>query len=343
MDTCRTGIIFFTIYMVGMLAIPSLVHMHIVYPSLAAGALYSEFEDGTMIFVGDIMLGRAVERISKKEGRMYPFEGMGRFLQSADVTIGNFEGSIPDIHTPTPNGSLRFSIEEEFMGPLQEVGFDVFSLANNHAYDFGDDGLTHTREVCAAYEFACVGDPRDVEGGGAATVAIGSTRIAVVGVHAVFLLPSLSEIEDRLREVEGNSDMQIVYIHWGEEYANTHSDQQQALAHALIDMGFDAVIGHHPHVVQDIEVYEGRPIFYSLGNFIFDQYFSEEVQQGLVVMFTSTRDTFVYTLVPISSIGTKSQPHIMNVEHQQVFLSELFERSTTTKPYVVGNSLIIAK
>jgi poly-gamma-glutamate synthesis protein (capsule biosynthesis protein) len=114
-----------------------------------------------------------------------------------------------------------------------------------------------------------------------------------------------------------------VYVHWGNEYELKHSEQQEALAHYVIDSGIDAVIGHHPHVVQDIEIYNGKPIFYSLGNFIFDQYFSGDVQTGLVVKVYIQKDTITYTLVPISSIGRASQPYIMPIEQKTTFLSML--------------------
>jgi poly-gamma-glutamate synthesis protein (capsule biosynthesis protein) len=96
-------------------------------------------------------------------------------------------------------------------------------------------------------------------------------------------------VQKSARDLASSSDILVVNIHWGEEYKADPNNRQKEMAHLLIDAGVDVIIGHHPHVVQTVETYKNKPIFYSLGNFIFDQYFSPETQKGLAVeiIFTS--------------------------------------------------------
>jgi len=308
-------------------------------PHVALGAFYDQFNDGTVLFVGDVMLGRAVERRTDTLGTSYPFEGVRRLVEGADVAVLNFEGTVPEVHHATADGSLTFSIKQEFLSELKNVGFDVLGLANNHAYDYGADGFIHTNAVCEQESLICVGDPREVGTSSSAVVEVGSTRVGILAIHGTTGLPDLIDVAPMLTELYANSDIQVVFIHWGNEYEQMHSDEQETFAHALIDSGVDAVIGHHPHVVQDIEVYNGRPIFYSLGNFIFDQFLNDKTEQGLTVRMNIGRDNISYTLVPVSSIDTPSQPHLMDVSERDSFLDELMQRSQGAAKHRLGTTL----
>jgi poly-gamma-glutamate synthesis protein (capsule biosynthesis protein) len=114
-------------------------------------------------------------------------------------------------------------------------------------------------------------------------------------------------------------------VHGGDEY-HLHSNKfQEGFYESLIDMGVDAVIAHHPHVVEEVELYKKKPIFYSLGNFIFDQYFSKDVQQELSVKITVKNDSVNYQLIPLKS--TRSQPRQMTEEETSDFLKVLADRS----------------
>lgn len=117
----------------------------------------------------------------------------------------------------------------------------------------------------------------------------------------------------------------IVSMHWGEEYKLINSPAQQKLAHQLIEAGADLIIGHHPHVVQNIEKYQGKLIFYSLGNFIFDQYFSSDTQQGLAVGLEIYPDRLVCRPFPLQI--NFSQPVLMEQNKASEFLIQLAKRS----------------
>lgn len=300
----------------------------------------SEFlhKDGTMLFTGDIMLARMVERYMNDSGAGYPFLGTAERIADADVAVGNFESTVPEVHVPTPNFTFSFSVTEEHFGALKDVGFDALSFANNHAYDFGREGYTNTKEICVKENMQCFGHPIEAPGD-TVVLEAGSTKVGLVGLHTLFAAPSMEAVADTLRSMEEESDIQIAYVHWGDEYILTHNTAQETFAHTLIDMGFDAVIGHHPHVVQDIEIYNEKPIFYSLGNFVFDQYFDTEVQQGLVVELTFKKKYIEYELVPVSAIQTRSQPHIVEGTEGEGRISDLLDRSHGVEIYRAGSTL----
>ncbi len=269
-----------------------------------------------VVFVGDIMLGRHVENIISEKSVPYLFKNMETLLQSADLTVGNFEGIISREHTQTPWMGFRFSVRNKYVTELKMLGFDILSLANNHSYDFGEDALSYTRLICKEIKIHCIGDPREISELSTDIVSVNNTT---VGFFALQTVTASYHEEDLLKAaafLNAGSDIQIAYIHWGDEYVLTHDEAQEQLAHRLIDLGFDAVIGHHPHVVQDVELYNGKPIIYSLGNFIFDQYFDTHVQEGLVVEMKISDESVDYTLLPISSVETKDQPDFMNEADQ---------------------------
>lgn len=312
-------------------------------PYVAEGSFSGTFEPGTFLFTGDVFLGRAVERIMQREGTSYPFIGIAPLLQRSDIAVGNFEAAVPEVHDETPAYTFRFSVRREYMPVLREQGFDVLSLANNHTNDFGKEGLFHTRAVCNASDLSCVGDPLEANEYSAGVFHAGDASVGILALHTLFSIPSREELVPIIEEMGGEDVIRVAYVHWGVEYDETHSTVQAALAHLLIDLGMDAVIGHHPHVVQDIEMYKGKPIFYSLGNLIFDQYLSKGTETGLIVQMKVEEETIRYTLVPVSSIETPSQPHVMNIDERDAFVEELFARSSGVSPYQDGTALLVSR
>jgi len=276
-------------------------------------------------FVGDVMLSRNVEHLMDVYGSMYPFEALP-FLPEDSYLVGNFEGSVPKVHVPTKSMEFSFSVEERHVAGLSEYGFTHLGLANNHSYDFGVDDYKHTSEVLSK-DFKVFGDQKAPSYESVALIETASSTVAIVGIYAVDAAPEKSEIEEILRYAESMSTHQVVYVHWGTEYALTHSAFQENLAKLLIDVGADAVVGHHPHVVQDIGIYKGSPIFYSLGNFVFDQYFSSEVQMGLMLELSPSETALSFALIPVSSIGSRSQVRVSGQYERDLLLQEIAKKS----------------
>lgn len=276
-------------------------------------------------FVGDVMLAREVERYQSQYGYDYPFSYFTD--KNYDFLVGNFEGAIPEIHLPTENNQLQFSVNADVVPALVEAGFTHFSLANNHANDFGQSGLARTRQVLQEAEITPFGSYLGLTSENFTLIDTPSHKVAVLALNAFDNNYDPAVLRRTIELLESVSDIQIVYIHWGEEYRQTNSRSQSKLAHSMIDAGADMIIGHHPHVVQNIEVYKDVLIVYSLGNFVFDQYFSQEVQEGLVLELTLSPDNPRLQLEPVSSLENRVQPSSMTSSASEEFLSNLAARS----------------
>lgn len=294
----------------------------------------------TLLFVGDVMLGRKVEWYMDTEGFQYPFTNVVSFLQNPDLTIGNFEGVVSEIHTPTPSMTFQFSIKQEYLSYLHEVGFDVVSLANNHSLDYGTSSLAYTRDLCISTGLICVGTPKGVDLFSSTIVDVKGTKIGFLSVETINGLPEDSAVRSELTHLASTSDTQVVLVHWGNEYSRTHSSEQELLAHTLIDYGADTIIGHHPHVIQDIALYKDKPIFYSLGNFIFDQYFSDEVQEELAIEMKLGDTDIVYTLIPFTSTTTQSQPNFMTETQKKTVFQRVLPDTTSSSTIDRENGII---
>lgn len=283
------------------------------------------FAEGSLFFVGDIMLGRRVETLSNAFGLDYAFQATSTqgVLRGEYITVGNLEGPVPQKHVHTPDLTFRFSMQDEFLPELKRQGFDVLSLANNHTFDHGVSGYEHTLLRCALHGLTCGGNPNTISSTSRAYVSVGDTRVGIIFIHAVTEEPHSLLLADHLVALKNESDVQIAYVHWGDEYALAHNASQEVLATKLIDGGVDVIFGHHPHVVQDIGWHTGKPIFYSLGNFIFDQYFSDDVQEGIGVRMDIKEKEIVYTMVPFESHTVRSQPRIYEGEGAYALLARI--------------------
>ncbi len=277
-----------------------------------------------IIFVGDIMLGRWVDKLMQKYGSNYPFEKISSFLKQADFTIGNLEGPIVkkvpklDIH------SLKFAFKKESAQILAKAGFKIVSLANNHTFNMGQAGLEQTKNFLSQTKISFFGDPIRCK-----NTFLKKDNLIFYGVNKTFSFNcSDKEIASSIKEIKAKNKKSFlaVFIHWGKEYQSKSSFSQKNLAYQMIDAGADLIIGSHPHVVQEVELYKNKLIFYSLGNFIFDQYFSETTQKELAVKLIIKKDKAVYQLMPIKS--KSSQPFLMVDKERENFLNDLALKSS---------------
>jgi poly-gamma-glutamate synthesis protein (capsule biosynthesis protein) len=294
-----------------------------VVPDFVEEVLIQEEKYPTMLFVGDVMLGRHVESLMEENGIEFPFKNVALVLETPDVTVGNFEGIVSEEHVHSPSMTFQFSIQPDYLRQLHEKGFDVLSLANNHSFDYGLPALLHTRSLCILYSLVCGGTPAELDEYSTQILQVGSKKVGIIFIHTVFKQPDVDTLKKLIEKLNQESDVQFSFVHWGVEYDLIHSTTQEDLAKIMIDQGIDAVIGHHPHVVQDIGFYKNKPIFYSLGNFIFDQYFSNDVQEGLGVSLRFKKDSIEYVLVPFTSKETRSQPKMMEGIEKTALLSRI--------------------
>ncbi|MEE8337130.1 MAG: CapA family protein [Dehalococcoidia bacterium] len=235
----------------------------------------------TIAAVGDLMFARDVTTLMQQHGAAYPFERVLPLFAGADLLIGNLEGTFTD-RGEALDKYYTFRTPPALAETLRLAGFDAVSLANNHSYDFGLTGLKDTLDALAAAGVTSFGAGLNREraylpavlGVDGITVAllgfddIGETRFAE-GDGAGVARASLTN-EPEIALAATWADYVIVSLHAGTEYSPEPTSWQRALARNAIDAGADVVIGHHPHVLQPWERYNGGLIIYSLGNFVFD-------------------------------------------------------------------------
>jgi poly-gamma-glutamate synthesis protein (capsule biosynthesis protein) len=155
---------------------------------------------------------------------------------------------------------------------------------------------------------------------------INNSEVAIFGIYAVNTKPDFNALASRLVSY-GTSTFTVAYIHWGTEYAPVHTAEVEENARRLSLVGFDLIVGHHPHVAQDIAVVNGVPVVYSLGNFIFDQYFSNAVQEGYALELSLSSTTTTLSVLPYTSLDSRSQPRYLSDEEKQTFLKSLAAKS----------------
>lgn len=284
------------------------------------------FERGkTILLVGDIMLGREVESLIKKNSVIYPFQRINQFLKGVDIVFGNLEGPIVKKPQNFSLDSLRFNFSPQVVDSLSWANFSLLSLANNHTLDRGENGLKETKQFLKEKNIDFVGDPIKCT----EDFSFKKDEIAFLAFNKTFPFNCPDEkIVNTINLIKSSNpeSFLIVTVHWGEEYQEKNSISQRELAHKIIEAGADVIVGHHPHVVQNIGIYKNKLIFYSLGNFVFDQYFSEETQKGLAVGIEIYNNRVRYRLFPFKSY--QSQPSLMNNKETNQFLERLALKSS---------------
>lgn len=251
----------------------------------------------SLAFVGDIMLSRDIGKLIAAHGPEFPFVNVKKEIAGYDITFGNLENPVS---TKGKNmGSMySFRADPATLTGLSDAGFDIVSFANNHVFDYGPeaflDSITNITKVGilvsgAGKSKAEAHAPVIISKNGvkvaflsysqfaSASQQKGDLGFAVAGIDTNTLVIDIARAKDM------GANIVITSFHWGDEYEKVHNAYQERIARAAIDAGADLVVGHHPHVIQDTEWYKGKFIAYSLGNFIFDQNFSNDTREGGVL------------------------------------------------------------
>lgn len=267
-------------------------------PELDAPQVTSS-DNVVVVAVGDVMLSREVgERIRIKGDPKAPFLKTAEILEEADITFCNLESPFYDEESPLEDGMI-FRAEPETIEGLKYAGFDVVCLANNHFGDQGLAGMNFTFSHLNKNEIEYIGaGENEVAARGPKIIERNEVKFAFLGYDdtnsairkgymatrekpgvAVLTKENLTQDIKRARK---RADVVIVSIHWGVEYEKSPTERQRMFAHLAVDSGASLVLGHHPHVIQPLEEYKDGYIFYSLGNFVFDQMWSEKTRDGLI-------------------------------------------------------------
>ena len=224
---------------------------------------------------------------------------MRSLIEGADLAIANFENPAPDDPSWHTSGTV-FSAEPSLLEGLANAGIDWVSLANNHIRDAGGDGIIETIDNLDEYGIASGGAGEDLEAASAPSILeANGVSVAFLGFDTIAgyytaeadragsaYMNTVNLREGVAAANEAGADVIIVFPHWGTEYDATPFDRQRKLAEVAIEAGADMVIGNHAHWAGAMEVFDGRPIWYALGNFVFDQTWSEPTMEGITLELT---------------------------------------------------------
>ncbi|MCL6580280.1 MAG: CapA family protein [Firmicutes bacterium] len=255
----------------------------------------------TLAFAGDTLLGYHIGDLIRTKGPDYPWAGISDVLGSADLAMVNLECSVSLRGSPMPDKKWTFRADPSSLGGLRRAGVDVVSVANNHSLDYGQEAFVDTLDYLAGEGVAYCGGGRNLdEALRPVILEVKGFKVGFLGATAIYpvsewvasssrpgILPTHYEakVMAAVAALKKEVDFVVVAVHWGEEYKFYPNDYQRRYGRALVDAGADVVVGHHPHVLQGIEVYRGRVIAYSLGNFIFT-YTSRPSQESGILLVT---------------------------------------------------------
>lgn len=242
----------------------------------------------TLLATGDIIPARSVNyQISVRHDPTWPYLETAEVLRNNDITFSNLETPLFSGCTPTQEGMVFCGDLSNIKG-LEYGGVDIVSLANNHAGNYGEEGVSQTI--------------KDLNDAGIDVTGIDSlqpliyevkgTKFAFLGYNDITTpQPGVSNAEEekikkQIQEAKKSADIVVVTYHWGVEYRDQPDERQKYLGHLTIDAGADLVIGNHPHWYQPIEFYHGKLITYAHGNFVFDQEWSRRTKEGIVGRYT---------------------------------------------------------
>jgi poly-gamma-glutamate capsule biosynthesis protein CapA/YwtB (metallophosphatase superfamily) len=295
----------------------------------------------TVTFVGDVILGRTVHTILTRLGDFAaPFRLVADELKRTDLTIANLECSLSDDITP-PTDPYTFSFMTFTAGGdgLALAGVDAVTQANNHSMNFGARGMRDTLAALDQRKIQHFGigenltearKPLILEAQGRKIAFLGYDGITGTTYGATESTAGTSPLDvDNMAEdiaaARQHADIVIPFVHWGIEYQLVPSAEQQSIARNAIDVGADIVIGSHCHWVQGMEVYNGKPIIYSLANFVFDQEWSLETKQGLIMHLVFRQNRVVgIRFVPVL-IEDFYQPHLVDGATKVQILNRIWQ------------------
>ncbi len=298
------------------------------YTPYFVSGIPADIKTVSMLSVGDMMLDRSVAIKMGNTGLSVVLDALagneGRFFKGIDIISGNLEGPFVQKRIETSK-EIAFRFDPKLAPQLASYGFNLVTLANNHMLDMGRAGVPETEIVLKNAGIDFYGDSYAVATSSLVYKEIDGMRIAFLGFNDTFNTLDEAYAVTLIETAKEQSDIVVLNVHWGMEYKESSHPRQQYLAHLFIDHGGDLIIGHHPHVVQEMEIYNNRPIFYSLGNFIFDQYFSVPTQQALAVgtvLYDDGISVYLFPLVSEQSVNRQMTP-----QEEDVFLAKFIDRS----------------
>lgn len=313
--------------------------------SLSSSDTENSKEINRVSFVGDVMLSRFMQPVYEKEGMNEIFSYAKKDWQESDHVIANLESSIVKDTEKTEfynidESRINFAIDEKMMIDLaDESGIDTFNLANNHIADFGLEGILETLDIIEKNNIQQTGlyQNHTKIDEMYSIIDLGEYQVSVVSFSDVIpsnrglgvrenkpgvILPNTQQsqlLKRVIQSAKSHTDLVFVYAHWGEEYTYQPSDKQRLLAQELVDVGADLIVGAHPHVLQPVELIDGVPVIYSIGNFIFDQGLGSTVSSVMMHVNTDGKRIDSIEFLPYKIVNGIPKPEESKLARQVTY------------------------
>ncbi len=306
----------------------------------AAKVKLSKGSELTMTMVGDVMMGRYVNDVVEQHGTEYVFRYVSPYFKNSDYVSGNFDQTVllkEEKEYKKADKQMGLHTNENVVKAMKEQGFTLFNLANTNTMNYGEIGLLDTLKTFKNEEIEVVGAGENLESAkNIIYKEINGVRVATIGFTDVY--PEKSNATDKRAGVltmdpdllfeligkakdanQGNADLVVVNANWGQEYDSEPSPRQQKLGRAMIDAGADIIVGHHPHVLQSVEAYKKGIIFYSLGNFVFDQGWTKTKDSALVQYNLDANGQAKVEIVPLVLKEGTPRPASSMLEKRRIY------------------------
>ena len=292
--------------------------------------------------VGDLMMGSWIVNLLRTQGYDYPFDSTRVELYAGDLAIANLEAPFTSTGTKFEK-KYNFKVPPDFAIGVKNAGIDVVTLANNHTLDYGCEGLINTLATLDSIGIAhCGAGENRMQACSPTIIERLGVRVAFVGFSMTFpeefwasdtscgtCYPSETSLAATIRQCEQKADLTVASFHWSAERRSDPKEYQKVFAHIAIDNGADLVLGHHPHVLQGIEIYKNRLIAYSLGNYVFGSYGNYVRHSAILKVHLAPDRLLSAEIVPISVYNAKVefQPKILRGRERSTVITELRELS----------------
>jgi poly-gamma-glutamate capsule biosynthesis protein CapA/YwtB (metallophosphatase superfamily) len=301
----------------------------------------------SVIVVGDIMLGGRAKKAVVEFGPDYPFDGVLPLLRRAPIVLGNLEGPFAD-KARKQQRNFSYRVDVRLASSLSRAGINVVTLANNHLVDCGRSGVLETLDALSNANVLALGAgtnertahaPVILQAGGMRIGLLGyywNRRTAATADRPGSAMDPPEALGADIRGLREHADRIVVTFHWGVPYEREPSPEDRAKAHFAVDCGADAVVGHHPHIVQPFEIYRGCPIFYSVGNFAFGS--GNSRAEGLLVGFRFENNRTVVNVYPLyvknRDPRVNYQPKVLAGRAAERVLTELMKISNDSAKFM---------
>lgn len=266
-------------------------------------------ENTRVVVGGDVMLGRSVMAVSlDREDTSHPFREIAAVLNRSDISFVNLENAVVENCPKVYRNTLKFCALPSMLDGLTLAGIDVVTLANNHSRNYGEEGLEETKMHLESQGIKYT--DRSL-----AVFEKNSVTFGFLGFDFTVTEPTQEDF-DLVRESDKLVDVLILGLHWGVEYTPDPRETQREWARRFVESGADVIAGHHPHWVQSSEVIDGVPVYYSLGNLVFDQMEDRRTKTGMLVEFVFNKKGEIISTNEINTYMQEwAQPKIIASEN----------------------------